>query len=219
MSKNGWIHIRATDNVGNVTTKGVLVNKIDKTAPTILISGLPAEYTGGSITITGKAVDNGSGLKSLQYSLDSGKTWLTYTAGVVFTQNGWIHFRATDKLGNVNTQGILVNKIDKTAPAIQIFSSGNKVSAAASDKHSGLASFEYSFDGRTFFVYTNHKAITLEDGDSVTFRATDAIGNVTQKQYDYNTIDYNALKNYDTLAASDLTGNNPESDIMKGLLA
>ena len=58
-----------------------------------------------------------------------------------------------------------------------------------------------------------------ENGDSVTFRAIDKVGNVTQKQYDYNTIDYNALKNYDTLAASDLTGNNPETDIMKGLLA
>ena len=47
----------------------------------------------------------------------------------------------------------------------------------------------------------------------------DQIGSVAQKSSDYNTIDYNALKNYDTLAASDLTGNNPESDIMKGLLA
>ena len=57
----------------------------------------------------------------------------------------------------------------------------------------------------------------------MTFRAVDNVGNVIEKQYDYNSIDYNALKNYDLFnsnsTASDLTGNNPESDIMKGLLA
>ena len=169
--------------------------------------------------ISATAKDGTSGIKSLLYSLDSGKTWLTYTAGVTFSKNGWIHFRATDNAGNISTKGLLVNKIDKTAPVLQLNTSGNKVSAVSADKESGLASFEYSFDGKTWVATANHKAVTLKDGDSVTFRAIDNVGNVTEKQYDYNTIDYNALKNYDTLSASSELSGNLENDIIKGLIA
>ena len=101
--------------------------------------------------------------------------------------------------------------------------SENKVSAVAADKQSGLAAFEYSLNGADFVATANHKAISLKDGDSVTYRATDNAGNVTEKRYDYNAIDYNALKNYDLFngnsAASDLIGNDLDSDIKKGLLA
>ena len=74
-------------------------------------------------------------------------------------------------------------------------------------------------NGADFVATANHKAISLKDGDSVTCRVTDNAGNVTEKRYDYNAIDYNALKNYDTLSASSELSGNIENDIIKGLLA
>ena len=222
MLKNGWVHFRAIDNAGNMSTKGVLVNKIDKTGPAVTFTGLPAGYT-DTVTVTATAKDGTSGIKSMVYSLDSGKTWQDYTGAVTFKQNGWHHVRATDNAGNVTTKGILVNKIDKTDPFLQLNTSGNKVSAIAADKESGLAAFEYSLNGEDYIATANHKAISLKYGDSVTFRATDKAGNITEKRYDYNAIDYNALKNYDLFnsgsTASNLTGNELDSDIKKGWLA
>ena len=114
---------------------------------------------------------------------------------------------------------LLVNKIDNTAPTLQLNTSGNKVSAVAADKQSGLAAFEYSLNGADFVATANHKAISFKNGDTVTYRATDNAGNVTEKRYDYNAIDYNALKNYDTLSASSELSGNLENDIIKGLIA
>jgi hypothetical protein len=205
-----------------MSTKGVLVNKIDKIdkyAPVITIQGVPEDFTNKNVAVSMTAKDSNSGVRSMHYSTDSGKTWNIYTGSVTLTKNSWIHFRAVDYLGNMSIKGVLINKIDKIAPTLQLNTSGNMVSAAASDKQSGLASLEYSFNGKTYFSIANNEEIALYAGESIRFRAIDTAGNVTEKQYNYNTLDYNALKNYDTLAASDLTGNNPESDIMKGLLA
>ena len=95
----------------------------------------------------------------------------------------------------------------------------DKVSAVSADYGSGLSTFRYSFDGKNWFDYVNHKSITLKNGDSVTFRAVDAVGNATEKRYDYNLINYNMLKNYNTLASSEVLNDPVGSDIMKGLLA
>ena len=114
---------------------------------------------------------------------------------------------------------LLVNKIDNTAPTLQLNTSGNKVSAVAADKQSGLASFEYSLNGADYVATANHKAITLKNGDTVTFRAVDNVGNATEKRYLYESIDYNALKNCDMLSASSELSGNLGNDVIKGLLA
>ena len=96
------------------------------------------------------------------------------------------------------------------------------VSAVTDDYQSGICSFQYTLNGGGWLDYTNHTPITLKDGDSIMFVATDNVGNMTGKRYDYNAIDYNALKNYDLYhsdsAASDLS-EEKDSDILKGMLA
>lgn len=69
---NGTVKIKVRDAVGNTAAKSVVINKIDKTAPTVTIG---SSVNGDNAVITVNASDAGSGLSSAAYSFDGGKTW------------------------------------------------------------------------------------------------------------------------------------------------
>jgi len=100
MTDNGTVSFRGIDAVGNVSdaTK-YTVSNIDRIAPDKPTAAADiTTKTNKNVTVT--ATFSSDSVQK-QYSLD-GKTWKTYTTGVVFTENGTIHFRGIDAVGNIS---------------------------------------------------------------------------------------------------------------------
>ena len=100
MSENGMVSFRAINAVGNVSEiLEYQIANIDRTAPQA--PGAAADVTTvttGSVTVT---ADFSADSAVREYSLD-GRSWQTYTTGVVMNANGKVCFRAADEAGNVS---------------------------------------------------------------------------------------------------------------------
>ncbi|HEX6356516.1 OmpL47-type beta-barrel domain-containing protein [Actinophytocola sp.] len=103
---------RATDRAGNVSAEGtltftVVADETDDTPPSVsaLVSGTQDAnwaYLDGA-TINMSALDTGSGVASIEYTLD-GSPWTVYTSPVAVDSAGThtFQYRATDRAGNVS---------------------------------------------------------------------------------------------------------------------
>jgi hypothetical protein len=89
---------------------------IDETPPTInSISGNPTSWTNEDVTLTVSASDAGSGLHSGgAYSFNYGE-WTT-SPSQTFTSNQTVNIRVRDNSGNIASQDVVIDKIDKNAP-------------------------------------------------------------------------------------------------------
>ena len=179
---NGTVCFRATDAAGNVSdVTEFAVTNIDKIAPEAPVASADiTEATQQNVIVSATFSDDTA---VMEYSLD-GDTWQAYTAGVEFSDNGTIYFRATDAVGNVSAMTRYdVTNIDRVAPdapvaAADITEATNgNVTVTATVNETG-AVLEYSLDGGTTWnVYTD--GIVMEENGTVSFRATDAAGNVS----------------------------------------
>jgi plastocyanin len=117
---------RATDNAGNASAEGTLTftvadGDVDATPPSVsaVVSGTQNsswEYVDAAqVTVT--ALDTGSGVKTIEYKLDSG-AWTAYTAPVTVNTAGThtVSYRATDNAGNVSAELSGSFKIVEEAP-------------------------------------------------------------------------------------------------------
>ena len=125
---NYTVSYRSTDNAGNVeAVKTVNVN-LDWTAPLTTAAVSPAAADGQNgwyvhpVTVTLKATDDLSGVTKTDYSLDSGKTWLAYTAPVTLSQDSkyTVSYRSTDNAGNVEAVKTIGFNLDTAAPTITV---------------------------------------------------------------------------------------------------
>ena len=117
------IQYQSIDNAGNVEAATNLVVKIDKTAGFVtqslsgnsVVSGWFITNVG--FTLTG--YDGVSGVSRVEYSLNGGASWLTFTSGVSLSSEGTtvVNYRMTDNAGNQRTGNFSVS-IDKTAPVV-----------------------------------------------------------------------------------------------------
>ena len=119
------------------------VVKIDKSLP--IINELKAnstEVTTSDITITGKAIDNLSGIVGYQFSKDENVTvdstgWTDIsntkdeiTQSYTTAENGIYYFYVKDEAGNVTKQEIVVSNIDREAPILESISVSSPESGA-----------------------------------------------------------------------------------------
>ncbi|MBR7118856.1 MAG: hypothetical protein IKC77_01495 [Lentisphaeria bacterium] len=190
VTANGTVYFRATDKAGNVTEKSENISKIDKAAPVITIAN-PDVWTNGSVTVGAVAVDSGSGLAKLEYSLDN-KTWKVGDS-VTVSDNGSIYFRATDNCGLVNVKEVKIDKIDKVAPSIEIAGNAKNwtkdnvvLTAVTADNASGIAKVEYSLDNKT---WKTGSEVTAAANGTVYFKVTDEAGNIAEKSIVVDKID------------------------------
>jgi alpha-tubulin suppressor-like RCC1 family protein len=98
VTKNGTYTFKTRDNAGNWTTKDVVVDKIDKTAP-----GAPT-ISNDSSTVTITGTDAESGVKEVDYSVDGGE-YQKYTEP--FTLEAGSHTvkaKTIDNAGNTSTE-------------------------------------------------------------------------------------------------------------------
>jgi hypothetical protein len=141
-------------------------------------------------SVTLAATDDGSGVSSISYSLDSGNTWMTYSTALSFGDGTHtILYKATDNAGNVEDAQTLVVKVDSAAPVTTHTVTGTSgtndwyvsdvvLSLSAVDTNSNIYQTEYSLDGGiTFSVYSD--SLTISNGtSSVLYRSVDNAGNI-----------------------------------------
>lgn len=179
---NENVLVSVKDNAGNVTSKTIVVNRIDDTEPSVKIEGISSAWTNQNVTLAIKAADTESGLPSDAYSWDGGKTWGT-DATKEFSKNESIQVCVRDNIGNIARSSVPIKNIDKTLPP-EFDVTGNpslwtnepitlKV-IDAKDTGSGLAYEAYNWNN-TGWTTSNQFEVT-ENGQ-VTVAVRDKAGN------------------------------------------
>ena len=155
-------------------------------------------YVGGA-TVTLAATDDDSGVAGVEYDLD-GAGWQAYTEPFLVDAVGahTLQFRATDTAGNTSEAQTAEFTVvegdveeDTTAPTVEPMVMGQQdengayIGTAAfmlhaSDEGSGVASVEYQVDGGAWLPYTTTVPFTDLGEHTVSFRATDVAGNVSE---------------------------------------
>jgi hypothetical protein len=201
------VTFRATDKAGNTSP----VDSVEFTvAAPQEEDTTPPEVTGtvtgdqdedgdyvGAATVTVTASDAGSGVDTVEYSLD-GQPFAAYTQPLSVNQPGahTVTFRATDKAGNTSAVESVEFTVaetegkDKTPPQVsaqlsgQQDSAGNYVGAATvmisvSDTESGVETVEYSLDGAAYIEYPSPVSVNKAGAHTLSYRATDKAGNTS----------------------------------------
>lgn len=202
-----YLHARAVDNVGHVTTERFGPYRIDKTAPNGTISGNPTSWTNQDVTLSINATDSGgSGVRRIRRP---DGTWVngsstTHTVG----SNGTYTFRIEDNAGNIRDVSAVVNRIDKTRPNGSI--SGNPTSWT---NQNVTLSFNGTDSGGSGVRRVRRPDGTWVNGSSTTFTAT-SNGTYTFRVEDHagNTRDVSATVNrIDKAAPNGTISGNPTS--------
>ncbi|MBY8874064.1 ThuA domain-containing protein [Micromonospora sp. PLK6-60] len=188
------VRFRSVDEAGNVEETKKVAIKIDATAPVSSAAFAPPSDEGwhaGTVPVVLTATDAGSGVKSLEFSLDGG-AWTPYTEPVQVTGDGRheLLYRATDNAGNAETLKSAVLQIDGTAPTLlvsgiadgQLYGDSQdvRISWQAVDPTSGLRSTVGKLDGKAYASGTLQAMYELPLGlHELTVTATDKAGNST----------------------------------------
>ncbi|MCU0859669.1 MAG: Ig-like domain-containing protein [Thermoplasmata archaeon] len=190
------VAIRATDVAGNEATEEVTF-RVDVTDPTVSITSPDdGELTSSdSVDVTYVATDLGSGVETVQYSVDGGA--LTTVTGGSFELTALedgahtVEVTVTDGAGNAASASIEV-VVDTTTPTVTVTSpeSGSLFAEdmvtmewTASDSGSGIATVEVSIDATSWTTATGgtFEFTGLDDGSiDLYVRVTDMAGNAAQ---------------------------------------
>ena len=192
MSDNGTVYFRGKDEAGNYSpVTSYEVNNIDKAAPDKPVAKADiTKVTNQNVTVT--ATFSADSIVK-EYSLDN-KDWKTYTAGIVFEENGTVYFRGKDEAGNYSSvTSYEVNNIDKVAPNkptanadITTVTNQNVTVTATFSADSTVK--EFSLNNQNWQTYT--AGVVMSDNGTVYFRGKDEAGNYSPvTSYSVNNID------------------------------
>ena len=159
----------------------------DKIAPTITISGNVTSWTNSDVVLFAEASDN-IAVDRVLYHINDGD-WFDYDDdGVVVTENADVEFKVVDTFGNTASTVVVVDKIDKIAPTINIAKTGNRVFtddpvtiAATFADNVAVATKEYKVGDGEWQDYVS--GVKMTANGTVSFRATDTAGNEAIAQY------------------------------------
>ncbi|MCG5462385.1 plastocyanin/azurin family copper-binding protein [Micromonospora sp. MED01] len=204
------VQFRATDQAGNTSAVGSVAFRIvepgeeDTTAP-VVTAALAGDRDGdgnyiGTATATLAATDSGSGVATIEYSLD-GAAFTAYTNPIVVNTAGMhmLHYRATDVAGNTSAEQMSHFTVvepqaeDTTPPTVAATVAGDRnddggyvggatVTVTATDAESGVAKIEYALDAGGWTAYTAPVAVRAPGAHTVKYRATDTAGNSSTEQ-------------------------------------
>ena len=190
-SADGTTYIfRAVSNSGvNGNASAPITVKIDKTAPTLTLSGNTDDYLQND-TVTVSASAEISGIAKVEVSKDGGEAQditQSYADGYAVTENGTYTFTVTNGAGVTATSNIAYDKLDQTKPAVSLdthgYTSGEwtngDVTLSVSDTSAALGEtkFEYKVGDGEWQAYTGAVTVSNEtDGTVYSFRAISASG-------------------------------------------
>ncbi|MDH5716063.1 MAG: hypothetical protein OEZ22_00320 [Spirochaetia bacterium] len=198
------ILFRGIDNVGNQEPESVYLVVIDNTAPEISVVTDPVLVVDSSgrafgpsnVNIDLKVIDNYSGVKKMEYSLDGG-AYQEYAGPINLSEVGYhqLKYRAIDNLGNQSTEKSISLEIDANAPKVsiqserrliqlgeqQFTSRDNIFKINVMDEESGIQQILVKVDGEADFrPYTNPIRFELEGNHTIEAKAIDRVGNQTE---------------------------------------
>ncbi|NFE18574.1 OmpL47-type beta-barrel domain-containing protein [Clostridium botulinum] len=177
VSANGTYTVEVIDNAGNKISKQITISNIDRELPTIAVSGNPTEWTNNNVVLNISAKDNKK-VKSI--TLPSDKVISGDKTTFTISKNGTYKFIVEDEAGNKSTKEIVVTKIDKELPVININVKGNKMTIDANDSLSGIKEVFYKVDDGEFVKYDGE--VTLPQGAHIIEAKTmDNAGNLNEK--------------------------------------
>ena len=107
-----------TDNVGNQTITALRTILVDNTPPNVT-SDADSAWHANDVTVTLDAVDDESGVATVEYKLDSG-AWTSGTSVVVPATDDGVHtitYHATNRAGVTSADATAAVKIDHTPPS------------------------------------------------------------------------------------------------------
>ncbi|WP_434292078.1 OmpL47-type beta-barrel domain-containing protein [Clostridium botulinum] len=203
VSTNGTYTVEVIDNAGNKTSKQIDISNIDKELPTIAVSGNPTEWTNNNVVLNITAKDN-IGVKSI--TMPNGKVVNSDKADFILNENGIYKFIVEDESGNKSTKEVVVNKIDKELPLMDVNVIGNKMTIAANDSLSGIKEVFYKIDDGEFIKYTGEVALS-QGAHTIEAKAIDNAGNINKLKNKFN-IEDGDVENADKEAPTlEITGN------------
>ena len=183
----GWSSTSGT--IASATTITANFNRVDNIAPTMVTPTIsPTGWTNENVTLTGKAIDSGSGIVAYQWSTNSGVTasssgWTTITATnseitqtYTASSNGTYYFYAKDASENLAVTNINITNIDKIPPTInsELKSTETTINSislslgVASDTGSGLKKIEWYY-GTTNNPITKAGETSITTAQTVTY--------------------------------------------------
>ena len=145
------------------------------------------------VDVTLEATDNegGSGVELTQYRIDGGE-WTTYAAPFTVSDQGEhvVEYRSRDAQGNMEPAKSVQIDVDPAAPVTTAtldpaspgpggtYDGPVAVTLTAEDAASGVELTEYAIDGGELGEYSGPFTVSEAGAHTVTFRSTDAAGNV-----------------------------------------
>lgn len=175
-----YLHIRATDNAGNVSEDRVEgPYKIDRSGPTPTLSYHPTEWVNDKVYIHWEFVDDKCGYK--QVRLPDGTVTTESSGDYLVTNNDTYTFVAYDNLDNSSTVSQTITNIDKTPPEGTLtqdpteWTTGNvTIHWSMTDTQSG---FQKILLPNSLTSYQAEGDYVAEESGSYTFLAYDNVGN------------------------------------------
>ena len=198
LTENGTYYVSVKDAYNHITTKSIVIEKIDDTLP--IVEGLSASTTWSKTnTITGIIKDDESGLEGYKITKEEieptefiqieGKE---YNFAEEVTENGTYYIWVKDVKGNINKSSIEVSYVDNTPPilsSIQNSSNGSwakevTLSWEIEETGSGIAKVEWQLNDQGSwgsFGESEWYGITRRNdrNDKISIRITDKAGNVS----------------------------------------
>lgn len=163
---------------------------IDTTAPVTTATTSPQASESGwhttPVSVTFDAVDEGSGVRLIEYSID-GSAWTTYVEAITLDGDGThsVDYRATDNALNVEDTRTIAVAIDQVAPVTTAETSEATsadeqiaITLAATDETSGIGGTFYRLDQGDWIQYEDSFDVArLETDQLLEFYSVDVAGN------------------------------------------
>ena len=192
-SKNGTYTIKATDGVGNVETKEIVLSSYDEIAPVIeSINYSKTELTKEPVTVTVKLNEAIQEVSGWTY-VDDKTIRKTYTSNTTPNEKFYVY----DLYGNYTQVTITVGNIDTTRPTINVtgyddtvWTNTAKTLNVTSSDTNGIREVQVIKDEEIKYTSTvKDFNYTVYENGTYTFKAIDNGGNEQTKDISVNRID------------------------------
>ena len=164
-TKNGTIYFWVKDGAGHIVNKTITVSKVDGIAPYLSVSASNEWSTSNTISMYFRDGESGLDGYAVTTTEITPTSWEYLTGSSItitkkVTKNGTYYVWVKDLAGLISHTSVSVDKVDTTSPtaSMTLTKTSNSITVDASkssDTDSGIAKYEYSIDGTTYYSSTN----------------------------------------------------------------